>query len=209
MPTFHDPTEASNIKPKLSLFAEVANLERARAVASDWKDSNIQGTFFASADLLLASPKFWRTALEDGNEIGHPGVGPFSLEGTLDNWTVQAVREDLDEAEVLLKELGQQPPFTLLMPGPHRVALDGDYTSVLAEGKRRVVGLEIGANSTDIDELTTLKQSPLTSVLPGDPVSWWIVPYETFQCEAVRSIREAFDFAPISEVAATIEAIKR
>lgn len=93
-------------KPIVSLTYDGTQLCHAETVLPHLARFNLKATFYADPLPLLEDVYLWRSAVEDGHEIGNGClIGSVDELGLLDAWTPEMVADDIDETDRLIREI--------------------------------------------------------------------------------------------------------
>lgn len=88
--------------PCVSLTYDGASLGHLETVVPDLNSRGLSGTFFGTPTNLLDRVGAWRHALEAGHELGN---GTLLEAGPLDEWSGDLIREQVNDAQHLLKDI--------------------------------------------------------------------------------------------------------
>lgn len=165
-------------------------------------NQGVGATIFVEPTDVLEDPVAWRRALGSAHELGSATLHPVTLDGTLPNWTLAMIDDDLATSDELLDDFDPTPagrPFAA--PGPLLYCADGSYEQLLNNRYRWILGGASGVNHPvfcNTHSLSTLKVNEdtigetLDALEDGvDRGAWCILSFD-LRTEVTRRFHDAF-----------------
>jgi hypothetical protein len=190
---------------------------------------SLKATFFATPTSLLKNPVAWRKVADAGHEIGNSSLYGVTVDGRLDNWTLQMVRDDLDMTQKMIEDVLGVTPRSFALPGPQPFCAEGSYRSVVQERFEFVRTMTAASNdpaTADLQNLAILRVDrwPMSKLadwakqFSEGPPNWDIYVFERIFSAEVHLAEDANEFlctflgtkhdviwtAPLAEVGAYI-----
>jgi peptidoglycan/xylan/chitin deacetylase (PgdA/CDA1 family) len=192
---------------------------------------SLKATFFVTPTSLLKYPAAWRKVADAGHEIASHSLFGVSVDGRLDNWTLQMVRDDLKMTQRMIEEVLGVIPRSFALPGPQPFCAEGSYRPVVNEAFEFVRTTTAASNDPETLELQNLaslrvdrwpmsKLADWASHLPDAPQRWDVYVFDKifsaevhlaedaneFLCNFLATKRELIWTATVSEIGAYIQA---
>jgi peptidoglycan-N-acetylglucosamine deacetylase len=111
----------------------------------------LSATFLMPPEALLESPLTWQEASKRGFELGVHSLYGVTLDGALDNWTMETVHADLEMSCNLFEEIVDERPVVFSYPGSYTTCASGCYKPVVRDCYSYAISVDEGANGPDAD----------------------------------------------------------
>jgi peptidoglycan/xylan/chitin deacetylase (PgdA/CDA1 family) len=125
-------------------------------------------SFYPAPTALFDDPRRWQAAAARGHEIGNSAFYGVSLDGALDNWTLEMVSAELGETESLLLELFAERDHSFAYPGRSSTCVNNaddrepvSYEAAVREVFEVAVAHVEGVNRWNDLDLSLLRTVPL------------------------------------------------
>lgn len=198
MPEFEWPSGA---RAAISLAFDALATESLAEVRTILQQADVRATFFISPTEALKDLAAWQAIAQDGHEIGNGCLHDATDGGSLPNWTLRTVEQELFMAHSFLEDFfPDQEARSFLYPGPSTSCSQGSYRSVVeAAYPYAVVALQ-GVNESGANLQSLLSCDAASMSADG----WSIVRLDTVD-ELRRAIEAPAWIAPVATVAAFLE----
>lgn len=198
MPEFEWPNGAP---AAISLAFDGLATDLVAEVRTMLRHADVKATFFVSPTEVLRDLAAWQAVAQDGHEIGNGCLHDATDGGSLPNWTLRTVEQELFMAHSFLEDFfPDQEARSFLYPGPATSCGQGSYRSIVeAAYPYAVVALQ-GVNEPTAN---------LHSLLSCDASSIGAAGWSIVRIQSVADLRPGIEAAgwtaPVSVVAAYLE----
>jgi hypothetical protein len=158
-------------------------------------------TVFVQPTDLLEDPLQWRERLGTWHELGNATLHPLTQDGTLPNWTLQMVSDDLDMADDLLLDFAPEGDTVFALPGVETACSGGSYLHMLADRYGWIKSCHPGVNHPIFSNPRSLSQLPVVADTIGETLdsledgvergAWCILSFD-LRSDVVRRFHDAF-----------------
>jgi peptidoglycan-N-acetylglucosamine deacetylase len=187
-----------------------------------------KATFYLCPTNALAHPVAWRRVVASGHEVGSHSLFGVTDDGSLRNWTLSMVRDDLSMTQAMIREVFGVFPTTFAYPGETPDCHEGSYRIAVEEMFETARSAITGANDPRNAVLRDLRQlrvdgwpeSKVGRFLSEErKAPWWeIYTFDRFfatesmlaldahdrLCRFLDEKRDSLWIAPVSEVASYV-----
>ncbi len=112
----------------VSLAYDGARPDHLETVVPVLERYGLKGSFFLPESGLLAQPEAWRALAHADHEMAcHPLFGFVGPDGGLGRWTLEMVRQELEAAQTLHREIFGRVSPLFAYPSENPTCAEGDY----------------------------------------------------------------------------------